>query len=63
MLSKMLHVCFFNRNTRTSKIVNAKLFKFGEEYKDYQNDILYFCNWAGEPIDLKEGRDLYRSLQ
>lgn len=61
--STTLFVRYFDRELQMSLSVSAYLFKFGDAYQRFHNDILYFCNWADKPIDRKDGWDIYHSLQ
>ena len=61
--SQKLFVCFFDKSIGISKTIDAYLFKFGDDYKRFHNDILYFCNWANQPIDIKDGWNVYHSIQ
>ena len=58
-LSTLLCVRFLNKETYTTMTMNAKEFKAAGMPEE---KILFFCNWAGDPIDRKAGLQLYRSL-
>lgn len=60
--SKMLFICYFDKGLEMSRVVNAYLFKYGVDYQRFHNDILYFCNWANKPIDIKDGWNIYHSI-
>jgi hypothetical protein len=56
--SMLLFVCFLDKKYYITKRMDAKTFKA----EGYQDTILFFCNWAGDPIDFKTGLRLYRSI-
>jgi hypothetical protein len=61
--SKMLFICYFDKQLKMSRFINAYVFKFGDEYQKFHNDILYFCNWANQSIEIKSGWNIYHSIQ
>lgn len=60
--TKKVFVCYYDRELLISSSIDAYLFKFGDSYQKFHNDVLYFCNWANEPIDIKDGWDIYHSI-
>jgi hypothetical protein len=60
--SSKLFICYYDRELLISSSIDAYLFKFGDSYQKFHNDVLYFCNWANEPIDIKDGWDIYHSI-
>lgn len=58
-----LFVCFFDKSLGVSRVIDAYIFKFGGDYQRFHDDILYFCNWASQPIELKKGWEVYHSIQ
>ena len=61
-LSETLFVVFFDKEQGMSRREKAFIFKFGDDYQRHHNHLLYFCNWAGEQISLKDGWRMYHSL-
>ena len=56
-LSSLLHVCYLENGI--SQRLNARVFKL---LGHPESKILYFCNYAGESINMECGWELYRSI-